>query len=360
MTIRGRHLCQIPVVLVVVLGTACWPQPTHATAAVASSDASVLQDPPGVKESLEQADAALKRGEYDEALVLYSRANSRAGNRSADALWGMALAYQGLDAEKNVRETLDKFLLLVADDPKRQAAAYNLKGQAAFSRARLNSDRRKLAEAEAHVKRAIELQPDDAVFHYNLGMVLLSRKDDAAGIEQMRRCLELDPDGANSASARQMIDHPRRARENPAPPISGTSLNGERVSIEDLRIKVVVLDFWATWCGPCTEALPGLKRLVKFMTGGDVVIVSISGDKDVQKWRAAVAKDEMTWPQLLDASGQVQRAYGVYGIPTYIVVDHEGIIRERLVGYGPGTDSILYGAVSKWLKAARAAATKKQ
>jgi peroxiredoxin len=272
----------------------------------------------------------------------------------------MALAYSGLGAEKNVGETLDKFLLLVAGDSQKQAAAYNLKGQAAWHLARQNSDAKKSAEAESDFVHALELQPDMAILHYNLGLVFLSRKDDARGIEHMKLYLEKDPRGASAASARLMIDNPRRARENYAAEFSGTSVDGERISLEDLRGKVVLLDFWATWCGPCAQALPGLKRLVKRTTDEPVVVVSISGDTDVQKWRASVAENQMTWPQLIDARGQIQRVYGVEGIPTYIVIDHEGIIRERAVGYSSWTDRDLQAAINTCLKAAKAGAAEKK
>jgi len=314
------------------------------------------QDATAVTKALADADAALKARQYDEAVKCFKRASSAAKDQSPEALWGMAMAYSQLNAFKNVDTALDKYLPLVADDARKQAAAHNLKGQADWNAAMLNEDAKKIVEAETHFRKALELNPNLVVAYYNLGCMLLRQKNDADGIAQLNHYLELAPKGVYAAVSKKYIENPRRARENYAPEFSATTLEGERVSMEELLGKVVVLDFWATWCAPCEAALPTLKRQARRAGTDPLAVISVSTDSDKDKWRAYIKEHAMTWTQVFDAKGALSRAYNVDAMPTYLVIDHEGIIRGRLVGYSFGNDGAFEDLVNKWVKAAKAAA----
>jgi len=75
-----------------------------------------------------------------------------------------------------------------------------------------------------------------------------------------------------------------------APPFAVTTTDGQRVSMDDLTGKVVLLDFWATWCGPCREALPHMKEIAKKFQGQPLVVLSVSLDSDEQKWKDFITK----------------------------------------------------------------------
>jgi tetratricopeptide (TPR) repeat protein len=358
-TCRVAMMTLVAAVSGYLVAVVCAAPPPPSAVDVTPADPSAWQQPDrAADDTLAQAEIALKRRQYEEALKLYKRANATAGDRSPDALWGMAQAYSGLGAAKNVSETVDRLLPLVKDDPKRQAEAHNLAGLALFNLGQANSDAKKFAESEPHFAQAIDLWPELAVSHYNLALALFKRKADPAGIEQMQTYLQMAPAGPYAAAATQYIENPRRARENYATEFSGTSSEGERISLAELKGKVVLLDFWATWCGPCKDALPSLKRLLKQSSEDSLVGISISTDREAETWRAFIADNQMTWPQLHDARGVLSRTYGVDGIPTYVVIDHEGIVRKRLVGYSVSIDGELQDAVRKCVKAARAAAVK--
>lgn len=115
-----------------------------------------------------------------------------------------------------------------------------------------------------------------------------------------------------------------------APPFSLPSLEGGTVDLTDLRGKHVLIDFWATWCPPCIEALPHVQEL---STASDkLVILTVSTDP------ANVARDFIkeggyTFTTLIDANRSVSQAYRVTGIPTTFIVDPDGIVRQQLVGY---------------------------
>jgi thiol-disulfide isomerase/thioredoxin len=123
------------------------------------------------------------------------------------------------------------------------------------------------------------------------------------------------------------------------------------VDLESLRGKVVVIDFWASWCAPCRETIPYLRKLAQRYANAPFVLISVSVDRDAAAWRSAVAADKMTWPQYRDASNTVARLFKLGPIPTTVILDGEGIIRDRLEGYSMSYGSTLDQDVRRWLKA---------
>lgn len=106
-------------------------------------------------------------------------------------------------------------------------------------------------------------------------------------------------------------------------------VNGKEVSLSDFKGKVVLVDVWATWCGPCRKEIPHLKKLEEEMKATDVVFVGVSVDeaKDKQKWLDFIKKEELAGVQLL-ASGwsKITKDYKINGIPRFMVFDRKGNI----------------------------------
>jgi thiol-disulfide isomerase/thioredoxin len=103
----------------------------------------------------------------------------------------------------------------------------------------------------------------------------------------------------------------------------------------EFRGKVVLLDFWASWCGPCRNALPNLKRLQAVYGSADFVVISISEDDDESAWRAFVGSHNMTWPQRFDSDGSIQSQFGVNALPTYVLIGRDGTVQQKFVGEDP-------------------------
>ena len=140
--------------------------------------------------------------------------------------------------------------------------------------------------------------------------------------------------------ARKLVENPRRARENFAPEFAFTSIQGEYISIDDLKGKVVVLDFWGTWCGPCVASVPELRNLYKrYSKEPSFVLIGISSDFDEQVWRKFTEKNQMVWPQYRDKDRKIQNAFNIRAYPTYIVIDHEGVVRFQ--SSGSGLDNVI-------------------
>lgn len=120
----------------------------------------------------------------------------------------------------------------------------------------------------------------------------------------------------------------------PAPNFTLKDLNGFRFSLSDFRGRIVLLDFFATWCRPCKEEVPHLKSLTKTYPNSTLVLISISVDApfvDDSVVRAFVKEYGITWTVARDTDG-VGYKYEVFEIPTLILVDQEGDIRSRHVG----------------------------
>jgi len=301
------------------------------------------------KAELFKARDFLRRRNYEEALKGFKRANELRGKQSAECFFGMAQAYYGLNAFKNVKESCDRAMELATDDDFR-ARAYNLKGLAVQSQAE-SKDQKKLAEAEELFRQGLALKVELPILHHNLGVALLQQSRDPEGIAELENYVKLAPDGDFVEESRKMIANPRRARESFAPDFSITTAEGEHMSLEDLRGKVVVLDFWGTWCPPCVASIPSLRGLNKRYTKeSSFVLIGISSDTDEEAWSEFTTKNKMIWPQYLDRDRRIQRAFNVRAFPTYIVVDHEGVIRYRASGTSWERSAFLDDAIKKHVK----------
>jgi thiol-disulfide isomerase/thioredoxin len=149
-------------------------------------------------------------------------------------------------------------------------------------------------------------------------------------------------DAKPAAKSSKILDDdnmPRGIYDADSPPAKLAALGPQAQSssavgspFPEFRGKVVLLDFWASWCGPCRSALPNLKRLQAVYGGGDFVVVSISEDDEESDWRTFVASHNMTWPQRLDADSSLQHQFGVNALPTYVLLGRDGAVAQKFVG----------------------------
>ena len=292
----------------------------------------------------------LRRRQYEEALKSFERANEMREKKSAECFNLMSEAHLGLGAHKSVIESADKVIELAGDNQLLILKAYNNKGLALQASAE-KKDQKKLQAAEAAFRQALTMEGAWPVIRYNLGVTLLQLNRDAEGIKEINQYIKAQPNGAYVEIARKMAENPRRARENYAPDFSFTSSHGEHISLEDLRGKVVVLDFWGTWCHPCVDSVPSLRSMhKKYSKEPSFVLLGISSDRDEDVWKEFTEKNKMVWPQFRDHDGRIHRAFGIRAFPTYIVIDHEGIVRFTSTGASWDDSVDLHSAIQKQVK----------
>lgn len=134
------------------------------------------------------------------------------------------------------------------------------------------------------------------------------------------------------------------------PDFEATTLAGERLTAQGLRGKVVLLDFWATWCAPCVQSLPSLRELSQQLEGEPFFLLSISADRAAGPVRKFVKKNQMTWPQVWDKGNVLRTKLKVSSFPTYMLVNGEGEILYTTTGWGEGSERVLAAKINQALK----------
>lgn len=145
-----------------------------------------------------------------------------------------------------------------------------------------------------------------------------------------------------------------------APDFSLKDLEGAEVKLSALRGKIVVIDFWATWCPPCVRSLPVLAEVTKSFQDQGVVFYAINAREDVTKIREFLKSKDLSIPVLLDADGGVMTLYGVQSIPQSVVIDKEGIIRSVHVGFSPDLKTKLSSELETLVKGGQLPAPDKE
>ncbi|HEY5626863.1 MAG TPA: TlpA disulfide reductase family protein [Nitrospira sp.] len=118
-----------------------------------------------------------------------------------------------------------------------------------------------------------------------------------------------------------------------APNFQLRDMNGQIVALSDLRGKVVLLNFWATWCGPCRVEMPAMEQLYRSYPRKDFEILAVSTDaQGVAVTRPFQQENHLTFPILHDADFRVGLTYGARTLPMTFMVDRQGIVRQQIFG----------------------------
>jgi thiol-disulfide isomerase/thioredoxin len=135
----------------------------------------------------------------------------------------------------------------------------------------------------------------------------------------------------------------------PAPAWSNvTALSGAPGSVAALKGKVTLIDFWASWCGPCRMVAPRLGALRDRYGAQGLAVVGITTDEATLAATTA-ERTKMRYPSVVDGAGETSRAYGITGLPTLVLIDRAGIVRDVSIGFDPSGDARLEGMIKKLL-----------
>ena len=161
--------------------------------------------------------------------------------------------------------------------------------------------------------------------NHNLAFVLLKQGKDEEGTNLFKTLLPLYKGQARSRKLKGL-----------SPSVQGRRtlrLNFQRICAPEKKLiwdslqgKVVLLDFWGSWCPPCRESVPALSKLSKSVEPSKVVIISIDEGDSRDKWSQFIDKNQMSWPQVYDEDGELGDSYAVHTFPHYFLLSKTGII----------------------------------
>jgi len=118
----------------------------------------------------------------------------------------------------------------------------------------------------------------------------------------------------------------------PAPPLVARDLGGKERALADYRGKVVLLNFWATWCPPCRREMPSMERLRVKMQGRPLEIIALDSAEPIEDVKGFLATMKLEFTILLDPDGAITKRWKVFGLPTTFLLDRQGRIRYVLSG----------------------------
>jgi cytochrome c biogenesis protein CcmG, thiol:disulfide interchange protein DsbE len=145
---------------------------------------------------------------------------------------------------------------------------------------------------------------------------------------------------ASNEPEQDIQDAVAQGEREPAPELVLPKLDGDgEGSLEDYRGKVVVLNFWASWCEPCREESPLLQRWHERLSEQDATVLGVDAFDEIGRARAFIEKYGLTYPQLRDGSGSTREQFGILGFPETFVIDREG--RIAAFARGPVGDAFM-------------------
>ena len=292
-------------------------------------------------QELAAAKQAVERNDASDAISHFSKANElRQGKCSECYIWLARIEMSTGQIDQALTHSGQALATATSDGERSMAQLYR-----GVALGRENN----LLLAEAAFKAAVVSDPACLECRFNLGFVLLKESKDAAGVQVLRAVV---PDFAGTPRGREIqrfIDDPSRVRKDFAPVFSAKLRSGEPINLDTLKGKVVLLDFWGTWCGACRVSLPLLRDLATNVDPQEVAVVSIDEDESRLKWEQFIQSNGMNWAQVYDGDRSLSRAFAVDGFPRYFVLSKDGIILAEFKGWSQSGESTIKNAIARAL-----------
>jgi thiol-disulfide isomerase/thioredoxin len=339
-----RLLCTLSLVATSVLafGQASNPTPTPA-----------WRSDPKFVDTMKEAKQFEKQKRAGFAEDAYKKANKIAGGQCTECLEGIYNMQMWQGEDKDAIATVNTMLALDTD-PRARSADQTELAQALLARAGKKPKPEQLDAVHATFQEAIATYPKNASAYFSDGLVLaqMGKMDEASA--DFRECLKYcSPKDPSRLRAEHFAENPELALHKMAPTFEVTALDGKKFNLDAMGGRVVLIDFWAAWCGPCNEELPHMKKIAKEFANDPLVIISVSWDSDDAKWKTFIQKNEMTWVQYRDADHKLSDEFGINAIPHYFTIDSDGVLTAEMLGEGSDVE----GKLKKLIAKARSAQT---
>jgi len=169
-----------------------------------------------------------------------------------------------------------------------------------------------------------------------ISLHLLGYKSSHMNGEQINYAISLlDVSLQNTKQVKDMKEYAKRligcAEGTKAPDFTLKTKDGNNFSLSERKSKYILIDFWASWCAPCRNALPHVAQLNEMYKKENFEIIGVSLDNNIDKWKKALAEDNCTWIQVCDTTGHVARLYAVSAIPLMVLISPDGTILKRIL-----------------------------
>ena len=277
----------------------------------------------------------------------YKKANKIAGGQCLDCLIGLYGAQMGGGSYKDAAATAEAMEGL-ATDPTTKSIAEFRRATAFYAAAGDKPKPDRLEAVHEILQQALATTPKYAAALFLDGKVLaaLGKMEEArADFTQCVSCVSAKDPG--KLRAEHFAENPELALHKMAPAFEVSALDGSRFNLDAMGGRVVLIDFWATWCGPCNRELPHMQQIAKQFAGQPLVIISVSWDGDEAKWKDFVAKNNMTWVQYRDADHKLADLFGINAIPHYFTIDSDGVLTSEMLGEGADVEGKLKKLIAK-------------
>ena len=126
---------------------------------------------------------------------------------------------------------------------------------------------------------------------------------------------------------------------DPAPDFTLKSLQGDNLRLQEYRGQVVLINFWASWCGPCRQEMPLLDRLHQRYQATGFAVLGVNVEGEIKPAQEIVDKTRVTFPVLIDEDQKVSELYDLEAMPSTVIVDRDGVVRYIHLGYKPGDEA---------------------
>jgi len=281
------------------------------------------------------------------AIDAYKKANKIANGKDLETLNEIFALQLSIGSYKDAVTTASS-LEAASTTPILKSRAEANRGYALFLQAGEKNKPDLLSASDAALKAAIADDPKNATAFYLDGNVLVRLGQIDAARTQFKSCLScINPKDPSYLRAQHFAEDPSLSLHKMAPAFDVVALDGSKFNLDAMGGRVVLIDFWATWCGPCNEELPHMKKIAKEFAGQPLVIISVSWDSDETKWKNFINKNEMTWVQYRDADHSLSKKFGVEAIPHYFTIDSDGVLTAEMLGEGSDVEGKLKKLVAR-------------
>jgi tetratricopeptide (TPR) repeat protein len=278
----------------------------------------------GFQQALDNGNQLLRQGRIDDALNEFRRAAKLKDDKCAECFQRIGQIYLQLQRLKESAAALRQAAEL---KPPNEAEMYNILGVVLY----LQNEKQAFEDAVIALQKSIELSKGKVVkAYYNLGFALIKSGKEQEGVAVLKQFLERDPGATEASQARAVIANVNMVDAKVAPTFVVKSHTGEDLALEKFKGKVVLLDFWASWCVPCRVDMPEVRKIWKQYGGDRFAIIGINLDSNRALFEAYMKEEGITWVQYYDGLGwgnKISRLYGVYAIPHTVLIDQEGVIK---------------------------------